>query len=143
MGSYSYHSYGAYAYVTDASGATRVPLISGYTNSSGTGSPTLFWPNFYTYWANAGTYKNVGMYSDTSGNQVARYADIPFVLYPFCCHMTVGDLSGFLNIKWGGAYSLYLLYNTAVQNVVQQAPGSYANVNGTTVQSMGYVFLAV
>lgn len=142
-----YRGFGAYTYITDASGSVEIPLMCSERASSSSGTvPMSFWPsNWFTYDDYSKTYGTMSFSSDTSAvSSAAKYANIPFVLYPYNIHAYFSSGSmGFVNVKWGGAYTLYLLYNVQTGSIVQQTPGSYANVNGTNVQSLGYVFLAM
>lgn len=142
-----YRGFGAYAYVTNDSGSMEIPLMySDRTSSSSGTTPVAFWPSdWLTYDDYTKSYGNLSFASDTSAlDRAAKYASIPFVLYPYHIHAYFSSGSmGFVNVKWGGAYTLYMLHNVQIGAIVQQTPGSYANVNGSNVQSLGYVFLAM
>ena len=138
-----YQLYGDFAYFTDASGTTEVPVIGGNASTSYGNYPYSFESTKYTYDDKGGTYTTVYYSSDSSGVDAAKIAGASYVPYPRYIHATFRTRTrGFVNIRWGGSYTLSALHNTQANTLVTQRPGSYASINGATVMSTGTLFLA-
>lgn len=137
-----YQMYGDFSYFTDASGTTEVPLIGGNTATGSGDAPYVFETSKYTYDDKGGTYAGIVYASDSTGVTTAKIAGASYVLYPHYIHAYFNtNTQGFVNIRWGGSYTLYRLFNTQTSTSVTQRPGSYANINGATVLSLGELFL--
>lgn len=64
-------------------------------------------------------------------------AGFPYVLKPVGSD-AYSDTEGFLNLKWGGAYNLYSLLDSAGSQV-KTSFGETVSINGVSMQSAGYV----
>lgn len=81
-----------------------------------------------------GTYENATFTSFEAKDFVKEgytHALLPAMYYAYT------QMRAFLNIKWGGKYDIYRLYNT--NGIVQTAAGETVTINGIEMLSPGYV----
>ena len=84
------------------------------------------------------TYTKVS-YPTFSDTTVFIRAGYQYALLPRA-YYGISSTKGFLNIKWGGLYSLYLLFGP--NGIVQTLTGETVTINGSSIVSGGYVMIA-